>query len=765
LIDTWKQSAPAVDSVFILDDTGRSLLPSGTQPSISRLLLQKAVAGQTQISDILVPEDSSGPAITFYVPIRDHRGTVPRVLIVRVKANAYWNLVDSFDETDGPGSFASLINEKGIFLACGMDRNAVFRPAGDLPSQVIDQLSAGNDYGPATKTFLAEPHAMPAVLERIKRNVPSDVFTTSVSLNSEENEAALTRLKTKPWYVVMTVPHSSFYSTIHANNRNSIRGAVLVMIVACVLGFWLSRAITSPIKKLASGVEQLSSGSLDVKVAFESSDEFGRLGNLFNQMTGRLKQNITELETAKEKYRQLVGSLEIRVEERTEDYRLANQQLARLAHREKLVNQLTNSVRSSLDLDTILRISVDEVGTALNASRCLIRLPERDALPIRQEYDAPGIGSLEQNSNTLMVISQAVRACGKTMMIPDVYNDPIFHSLSAQQQDELRATRILSCLAAPIIYRGENLGLISLHDCTQKRIWTDDDISLLETVSRQIAVAIANARLFEETVSQAKQIEAKTKEIEQFVYTVSHDLKAPLVSLQGISQILIEDSGPLLDDEGKRLLDRLQVNAHHMELLIQGLLALSRIGRVNEALVDIDSNEVVRESIDQFYFQIKERSVEVKIDGVLPGLRSTRTELFQVFSNLIGNGIKFLGKDNESPAIEIGGTRIGNLVEFYVRDNGIGIDEKYHSRIFGVFQRLQEVKDVDGTGIGLAIVQKIVERNGGRVWVESSAGHGSTFRFTWRDQRVLNEMETAADKTTEQAFVPFCLGPDEVRAS
>jgi Bacteriophytochrome (light-regulated signal transduction histidine kinase) len=202
-----------------------------------------------------------------------------------------------------------------------------------------------------------------------------------------------------------------------------------------------------------------------------------------------------------------------------------------------------------------------------------------------------------------------------------------------------------------------------------------------------------------------------------------------------------------------------------MELLIQGLLALSRVGRVNEAIVDFNASDVIRESIDQFYFQIRDRGVHIKVDGGLPVLRSAKTELSQVFSNLIGNAIKFLGRDNESPLVEIGGTRFGNVVEFYVRDNGIGIDEKYHSKIFGVFQRLQEVKDVDGTGIGLAIVQKIVERNRGRVWVESSAGRGSTFRFTWRDQRPLTEIEAAADKATEQAFVPWCLGPDELRAS
>src|SRR5882724_5204108 len=184
LIENWKEAVPAVESVFILDGNGRSLFPS-RQPAISTALFDKSLLGLSQMSDISVPADATVPVVTLYVPIRDHRGNVPRVLLVRVKANAYWNLVESFDEADGPGSFASVINQNGIFLACGMDRNAIFRPAGDLSNQVMDQLSSTNNYGPATKTFLSEPHPMPAVMEKIKRNVASDVFTTSVASNPE----------------------------------------------------------------------------------------------------------------------------------------------------------------------------------------------------------------------------------------------------------------------------------------------------------------------------------------------------------------------------------------------------------------------------------------------------------------------------------------------------------------------------------------------------------------------------------------------------
>jgi len=300
----------------------------------------------------------------------------------------------------------------------------------------------------------------------------------------------------------------------------------------------------------------------------------------------------------------------------------------------------------------------------------------------------------------------------------------------------------------------ERLGVLSL-ESKSDTLFDCNRLEVLLSIANQAALAIQRNKLQETLLKEQDlrkqdlamleqnvqeqteelsirnlELELANRELETFVYSVSHDLKAPLVSLQGISQMLMEDYYDLLDATGKRYLARLQANAHHMEQLIQGLLELSRIGRISDPLTEVDPVEVIREVLDQFYFQIAERRITVHLQEPLPRLYCERTRLFQVFSNLISNAIKFLGADNTEPRIEIGGRQLEGEVEFYVRDNGIGIDEQYHQKIFGVFQRLQEVQGVEGTGIGLTIVQKIIEKHGGRVWVHSRKNQGATFFFT-----------------------------------
>jgi signal transduction histidine kinase len=225
-----------------------------------------------------------------------------------------------------------------------------------------------------------------------------------------------------------------------------------------------------------------------------------------------------------------------------------------------------------------------------------------------------------------------------------------------------------------------------------------------------------------------QELRAKNAELESFVYSVSHDLKAPLVAIQGLAEIIVEDYGPRLDDEGRRLLGRLQANVAQMERLILDLLELSRIGRESRAPEAVDVGDVVDDFAAEMGAALRARGVEIVRNqtGVLWGIR-TRVE--QVMSNLLGNAVKYMG-EQPKPRIEVGMRPDGAFVECYVKDNGIGIDPVYHEKIFEIFQRLQEV-EVEGTGVGLAIAKKIVVKAGGRLWVESAKGQGATFFFTW----------------------------------
>jgi signal transduction histidine kinase len=220
----------------------------------------------------------------------------------------------------------------------------------------------------------------------------------------------------------------------------------------------------------------------------------------------------------------------------------------------------------------------------------------------------------------------------------------------------------------------------------------------------------------------------KNAELDSFVYSVSHDLKAPLVTIQGMAGVLLEDFAPQLPPQGRHYVERIQANTQQMEHLIFDLLALSRIGREAHAPQPVHLAELIDEVLAGFAEPIGARGIKVS-QRALGTLWAIRIQLEQVFGNLLGNAIKYLG-DTPAPAVEIGSADRGAFVECYVTDNGIGIDPAYHDKIFEIFQRLKEV-EAPGTGVGLAIVKKIVDGAGGRIWVESAPGRGATFRFTW----------------------------------
>jgi PAS domain S-box-containing protein len=223
------------------------------------------------------------------------------------------------------------------------------------------------------------------------------------------------------------------------------------------------------------------------------------------------------------------------------------------------------------------------------------------------------------------------------------------------------------------------------------------------------------------------ELEAKNRELEAFVYTVSHDLKAPLVSLNGFSSVLQKQCYNQLGEEGKHYLERIQANVAHMDALIRNLLELSRIGLVVGPIEEIDVGVLLREIRDELAVRLEEATAEVVVQEPLPTVRADRGRIRQVFANLIDNAVKFRSTER-ALRIEVGCRQEGDFYRFHVANNGIGIAPQYHEQIFAPFRKLHP--EIEGMGMGLALVKKIVEHHGGRIWVESEAGKGSTFYFT-----------------------------------
>ena len=239
-------------------------------------------------------------------------------------------------------------------------------------------------------------------------------------------------------------------------------------------------------------------------------------------------------------------------------------------------------------------------------------------------------------------------------------------------------------------------------------------------------------RLNEDLNRRALELEAVNKEIESFSYSVSHDLRAPLRAVDGFSRILLQDYVDKLDDEGKRLLHIIHGNTQRMGELIDDLLALSRIGRKDIELSDTDMDKLAKAVCNEIKAANNDRKFQFDIKPLPPALGDSGM-IRQVFFNFLFNALKFT-KHRENAIIEVGGYVDGSENVYYVKDNGVGFDMRYKDKLFGAFQRLHSEKEFEGSGIGLAIVQRIINRHGGRIWAEGKVDEGATFYFTLPNQ-------------------------------
>ena len=232
------------------------------------------------------------------------------------------------------------------------------------------------------------------------------------------------------------------------------------------------------------------------------------------------------------------------------------------------------------------------------------------------------------------------------------------------------------------------------------------------------------------------ELAAKNEELDSFVYRVSHDLKSPIVTIDGFVGALREDFGDVLPEGGEKYLRYISDAARKMELLIKDLLNLSRIGRMTERKTEFFFDKLVEDVLKALQPQIKARGIVVNIQEDLPVIYCERRRLGRVVDNLLTNAIKYIGKENPSPCIDVGVEEQNSQKVFFVRDNGIGIEQKDFDNIFKVFQRLPSAKKQvgEGTGVGLTIVKRIIEHHGGKIWLISEPGKGSIFYFTLREK-------------------------------
>jgi len=276
----------------------------------------------------------------------------------------------------------------------------------------------------------------------------------------------------------------------------------------------------------------------------------------------------------------------------------------------------------------------------------------------------------------------------------------------------------------PRIGQGEFVVLTDAFNQMLTRIH-DGDTALRES---QESLWCLNAELEQRVEERTRKLKEANKELEAFSYSVSHDLRAPLRAIDGFSRILLEEYTDKFDDDGKRVLDIIRSNTQNMGRLIDDLLAFSRLSRKQIEASHVDMHELARDVFKQLEPGLSDQKIQFNL-APLPATEGDPALIRQVFVNLLSNAAKY-SRPRAQSVIDVSGHCENGDCVYYVKDNGVGFDMTYAKKLFGVFQRLHSVEEFEGTGVGLAIVQRIINRHGGRVWAEGKVNEGATFFFS-----------------------------------
>jgi signal transduction histidine kinase len=313
----------------------------------------------------------------------------------------------------------------------------------------------------------------------------------------------------------------------------------------------------------------------------------------------------------------------------------------------------------------------------------------------------------------------------EALLVPDIRSGPF------------GTTQMLSDLGyqayagVPLLVEGEVLGVLYAVD-PHPRDYSEEDVNFLTSLANRAAVAISKVELIEEIrkandllEEQTQELQFLNQELREFAYIVSHDLKAPLRGVKTLAEWISNDYKDVLDSQGRELLDLLVDRVRRMHDLIDGILRYSKVSRGQGALKPIDLEELIGETVELLS---PDDDIQVRVVDPMPVIEGDEIRLRQVFQNLIGNAVKY--NESADPLIRVGCVEEGDRWRFFVADNGPGIDPRLHERIFQLFQTGEKDNPERGSGVGLAVVKKIVNTWGGRVWLESAVGEGSTFYFT-----------------------------------
>ncbi len=422
----------------------------------------------------------------------------------------------------------------------------------------------------------------------------------------------------------------------------------------------------------------------------------------------------------------------------------AVEELSERERRAALINSVNSRIRQSLDLQVLLDTAVRELGTALRVSRCYVRLRRAgELLPVAAEWAAPDVPLLGSRADPAMPITQKALRERRTCAVTDARDDPDARGAGTVPD------QALGVLATPIVLRGEAIGVLAFHQAGLPRHWRGGDIGLVEEVAAELAIGLANARLYRSVEEASRELASKIDELEranrlkaQFLANMSHELRTPLNSVIGFSELLLAGVHGSLGPEQQDALLTIARNGRHLLGLVNDVLDLSKVeaGRMELVLATTDLTQLVPDVLAgmESLIQARDHTVTVGLGSGPLLVRADEMRVRQILFNLLSNAVKFTapggsivvrGGVRRSPLPLGRGVSERDAVWVAVTDTGIGIAPEDQQRLFTEFTQVDAsfARRHEGTGLGLALCKRLIEMHGGRIGVESAPGAGSTF--------------------------------------
>jgi signal transduction histidine kinase/HAMP domain-containing protein len=538
----------------------------------------------------------------------------------------------------------------------------------DTQAVLIDTRNGGNIIADdSSALLLTAPVGDTQAVNQLLSGKSGSLATTGS--NGKQDLTGFAAVPGLPWGIMVETPSSAAFSILTSLTERAVIYTVLIILLAGIFGVFLVLGITRPLNRLMADTKEIGAGNLDVKLETAAKDEIGDLSRAFGEMTVKLKSTMVS--------------------------------------RDDLITEVTERKQAEEKLKNQFAIL-----------KGIIESPLTPIFSVDEKYRYTSFNSI--HAGVIKSIYGTDIEVGKSILD---------YMLVAKDRDIAKANfdRALNGEHfSDEAYSGEESLKRSYFIVSHNPVRNDEGRIIGVVVFAQ---DMTERKLLEQEKDKyTKELAEKNIELERFTYTVSHDLKSPLVTIKTFLGYLPQDMTAA--DKQRVEKDLLFMNnaADKMGLLLQELLEMSRIGRIINPPVKITFAELIKEAISIVAGSIADRGVKVQVGGESVTLYGDRSRLTEIWQNLLENAVKFIG-DRSSPQIDIGVERHGSETVFFVRDNGIGIDPQYQSKIFNLFEKIEA--KTEGTGIGLAIVKRIVELYQGRIWVESKGlGQGTSFFFT-----------------------------------